>query len=216
MWWLAIPVVGLIGKVVYDAVVAEDDVPFIIRKTTLELNLERLREQVKSCSGYKVAILGQPGAGKSSLLKKMTGGKVKPLPVIGSQTDATDWASDTDCSLLSIYEDYVFADVPGYDTLLHPLSVISSHFPFQYFDAFIFVIHGKLHSSDEAVFRLIVGCGKKICIAKSFSDSLESDDVKSVEDDIRKRLSISSSTSILFFSNRTGAGVDSVFKSIRH
>ena len=129
MWWLAIPVIGLVGKAIYDAVTDEDEAPSPRRKTTLELNLERLEEQLRSHSGYKIAILGQPGAGKSSLLKKMTNGKVKPLPVIGAQTDATDWSSDTACNLLSVYERYVFADVPGYDTSSHPLYVFSSSFP---------------------------------------------------------------------------------------
>ena len=186
MWWLAIPVIGLVGKAIYDAVTDEDEAPSPRRKTTLELNLERLEEQLQSHSGYKIAILGQSGAGKSSLLKKMTNGKVKPLPVIGAQT----------------------ADVPGYDTSSHPLYVFSSSFPFRHFDAFIFVIHGKLHSSDEDVFRLISRSGKRISIAKSFSDSLESDDIVSVENDIRTRLSLSDSASILFFSNRTGVGGD--------
>ena len=216
MLWLAIPVIGLIGKVIYDAVTDDDQSSSPRQKSTLELNLERLRNQVSSHSGYKIAIIGQPGAGKSSLLKKMTNGKVKPLPVIGAQTDATDWSSDAACNLLSVYENYAFADVPGYDTSSHPLHEFSSYFPFSHFDAFIFVIHGKLHSSDEDIFRLITRSGKKICIAKSFADSLEGDEVKSVENDIRMRLSLSNSASILFFSNRTGDGIESVFNSIRH
>jgi predicted GTPase len=216
MWWLAIPVIGLVGKAIYEAVTDDDKAPSPPRKTTFELNLKRLKKQVRSHSGYKIAILGQPGAGKSSLLKKMTYGKVKPLPVIGAQTDATDWSSDTACNLLSVYENYVFADVPGYDTSSHPLYAFSSSFPFKHFDAFIFVIRGKLHSSDEQIFRLITRYGKKISIAKSFSDSLESDDIIAVENDIRTRLSLSTSASILFFSNRTGNGIESVFNSIQH
>lgn len=216
MWWFAIIPIGLVVKAVYDAVTDEDEAPSPRRKTTLELNFQRLEEKLRSNSGYKIAILGQPGAGKSSLLKKMTNGKVEPLPVIGAQTDATDWSNDAACNLLSVYENYVFADVPGYDTSSHPLYVFSSSFPFRYFDAFIFVIHGKLHSSDENIFRIISQSGKKISIAKSFSESLEGDDILYVEKDIRTRLSLSDSTPILFFSNRSGVGIDSVFNSIKN
>jgi predicted GTPase len=214
MWWLVIPAVGLLGKAIYKAVTDEDDAPKPREKTTLELNFQRLKEQLKSRSGYKVAILGQPGAGKSSLLKKMTNEKVRPLPVIGVQTDATDWSRDSNCNLLSTYENYVFADVPGYDTTSHPLDLFSSFFPFEHFDAYIFVIHGKLHSSDETIFRLVARSGKSISVAKSFAESLERENFEIVERDIRARLLLPKSTAVRFFSNRTGDGVESVFNSI--
>lgn len=213
MWWLAIPVVIGLTKVIYDAVTEEDKVPEQ-RKTTLELNFERLRKELCSHSGHKVAILGQPGAGKSSLLKKMTNGNVVPLPIIGTKTDATNWADNVDCSLLNHYKDYVFADVPGYDTRLHPTSVFSSSFPFEQFDAFVFVVHGKLHSSDEEIFRLVVRTKKKFFIAKSFLDGLENDELFPAENDIRMRLGLSRTVPIIFFSNRTGDGIDMVFNTI--
>jgi predicted GTPase len=216
MWWLAIPVIGLVGKAIYDAVVDESEPPSPRRKTTLEINLERLEGQLRSHSGCKIAILGQPGSGKSSLLKKITKGKVRPLPIIGVQTDATNWASDLGCSLLSVYENYVFADVPGYDTVLHPLQVFSSCFPFKYFDAFVFVTQGKLHASDEEMYRQIVKAGKKVIVARSFSEGLQSENIGSVENDIRTRLSIAKSVSIIFFSNKTGDGIETVFDSIRN
>jgi predicted GTPase len=215
MLWFAIPVIGLIAKVVYDAVTVENETTPLRNKSTLEVNLERLREELRTNSGRKIAILGQPGAGKSSLLNKMTMGEVRPLPIIGGQTDATDWSGETSCNLLSSYKDFVFVDVPGYDTLSHPTSVFASSCPFDYFDAFIFVIHGKLHSSDEEIFQLISNSGKRICIAKSFSESLDGNEKTTVESDIRKRLSISNTAQILFFSNRTGCGIKAVFKSIR-
>jgi predicted GTPase len=218
MWWLAIPPALWIGKKIYDAV-TEDDTPSPSpprRKSTLELNLERLRRELHahSSSGRKIAILGQPGAGKSSLLKKMTNGKVVPLPVIGTQTDATNWADDFQCNLLSHYDNYAFVDVPGYDTSSHPTHIFSTSFPFEQFDAFIFVIHGKLHSSDENIFRLIAQSKKHLCIARSFSDSLEDHEKISLENDIRLRLSLHESHPILLFSNRTGDGINAIFNSI--
>lgn len=215
MWWLAIPPALWVGKKIYDAVTEEDSyVPSSPTKSTLERNLERLKSELHSHSGRKIAIIGQPGAGKSSLLKKMTNGQVVPLPLIGSQTDATSWADSSSCHLLSRYENHAFVDVPGYDTSAHPVHVFSNSFPFNDFDAFIFVVHGKLHSSDENIFRSIRYAKKHLCVARSFSDSIEHHEKIPLENDIRLRLSLDESHPIFLFSNRTGEGIESIFNSI--
>lgn len=220
MWWLAaVPVIWGV-KLIYDAVTKEDTPPPSRQspsrqKSALELNLDRLRGQLQSHSGRKIAILGQPGAGKSSLLINMTKGKVAPPPVIGTHTDATNWACDSNCNLLSHFENYAFADVPGYDTASHPANVFASSFPFDQFDAFIFVIQGKLHSSDESIFRLVARSEKRFFVTRSFSEDLEHSEKKAIESEFRNRLGLQDSTPILFFSNRTKVGVSAVFKAIR-
>lgn len=216
MWWLAIPVVGLVGKLIYDSVVENGYSPSLPKKTVLESNLERLKSELRSEVGRKVAIIGQPGAGKSSLLKKMTGGRVVPLPVIGNYTDATNWSIDVDCNLLSRYNGKVFSDVPGYDTQTHPVNIFKSNFPFWDFDAFLFVVNGKLHGADEEIFQMASRTGKPICIARSFLDSLDEDELKIGESDIRRRLAVSPSVKFFFFSNRTGEGVDEIFRAVVH
>lgn len=218
MWWLLIPIGGAIAKVVYDVVTADDEPEYEPppRKSTFEKNIERLKRELYSHSGRKIAIVGQPGAGKSSLLKKMTNGKVVPLPVIGIQTDATSWADDIECNLLSHYENIAFVDVPGYDTSSHPTHIFSSSFPFAEFDAFIFVTHGKLHAADEVIFSSIVRSNKHFCIARSFSESLDSEDRSAIKNDMTARLSFNSSIPIVFFSNRTGEGIEAISKSINY
>lgn len=218
MLWLLIPVIGLVGKVIYDSV-TEESAPApapVRRKTTLESNLERLSRELRSENGRKIAIIGQPGAGKSSLLKKMTGGKVVPLPVIGNHTDATNWSSDIGCNLLSRYNGKVFSDVPGYDTQTHPVDVFKSNFPFRDFDGFLFVVRGKLYGADEEIFRLASRIGKPIFIARSFLDSLDEGELEVSEEDIKKRLSVPQSAKFFFFSNRTDEGVDAIFRAISH
>ncbi|MEI6297894.1 MAG: GTPase [bacterium] len=214
MWWLLIPIGGLIAKAIYD-VATKDETPPPRRKSILELNFERLRQELRSHSGDKIAIIGQPGAGKSSLLLEMTKGNVRPLPVIGTQTDATNWANEAGCNLLSFHENYIFSDVPGYDTSSHPVYLFLSLFPFDQFDTFVFVTHGKLHSSDENIFRLIKLTGKNICICRSFLDGLESNELISIENDIRTRLTIHKSIPIFFFSNKTGEGIEDIFKAVK-
>lgn len=184
------------------------------KKSILELNINRLAKELRGKSGPKIAILGQPGAGKSSLLKNMTGNKVVPVPAIGTQTDATNWAIDADCNLLSRYKKYVFADVPGYDTASHPASIFLASFPFELFDTLILVIHGKLHSADERIFRKIYKSGKRFHITKSFSDNNDTTQRIAINNDIVTRLSLPTSHPVLFFSNRTGEGIKSIFDMI--
>lgn len=213
MWWLAIPATIVLGKIIYD-VITEEDSPSPRPKTILESNLDRLRRELRQETGQKIAIMGQPGAGKSSLLKKMTNGEVVPLPKIGIQTDATDWSSDANCTLISRYKEKVFVDVPGYDTQNHPVSVFYSSFPFHDFDTFLLVFHGKLHKADEDIFQMAIRTGKPVCIARSFLDSLDEDEINAIEQDIRKRLSLPETVKFVFFSNRTEKGIKDIFNII--
>lgn len=213
MFWLLVPLISLVGKVIYH-VVTEEDVHTPQKKTILELNLGRLRQQLHVHTGRKIAILGQPGAGKSTLLKKITNDEVIPKTVIGAQTDATNWSDDEKCNLLSHYKSHAFVDVPGYDTSSHPANIFASSFPFDKFDIFVFVICGKLRAADETIFRLIANTGKAVCIARSYSDGLEADEIGTAEKDIKTRLEFHGLNPVIFFSNRTGSGIYSITKFV--
>lgn len=215
MWWLlAIPVIGA-GKLIYDVLTEESVVEPPRKKTVLQLNLERLRAQLHGHTERKVAILGQPGAGKSSLLKGMTNGKVKPMPVIGTETDATDWSKDSQCSLLSFYDDMVFVDVPGYDTTAHPTDFFKSYFPWDAFDVFILVVGGKIHLADESIYKCIVQQNKKTLVARSFSENLDASEKSLVQSDLKARFSDNDSANLIFFSNRNGEGITSLYRRVR-
>lgn len=216
MWWLIVPAVGLLGKIVIDALDEPSPTPSKNKvKSTLERNLARLHSELRSAGQHRIAILGQPGAGKSSLLKKMTSGKVVPLPVIGAETDATNWADKVDCNLLSRFDHYTFVDVPGYDTATHPVDVVLSEFPFGDADAYVFVVRGKLRGADEQIFRAIARSGKPVCVARSFADSLSNDERDAVTRDLHHRFGLSADHHIGFFSNRSGEGVAAIFDAVR-
>lgn len=215
MWWLVVPAVGLLGKLVIDALDEPQTAPSRPRtKTILEKNLSRLRTELQSMGQHRIAILGQPGAGKSSLLKKMTSGKVIPLPVIGAETDATNWAERDDCNLLSRFKHYTFIDVPGYDTASHPADVMLNNFPFSGFDAYVFVVRGKLRAADERIFAAISESGKPVCVARSFADSTDDEERAAITHDLHQRLGMAKDHHIGFFSNRTGEGISAIFDAI--
>ena len=151
-----------------------------IQRSILEDNLDRLDSKLSSSNALRVAIIGQPGAGKSTLLKKITNGEVRPLPKIGIQTDATNWADSHNCSLTSAHNGTIFVDVPGYDTKSHPTQILLEKFPWNKLDAFIFVVKGKLHQADELIFQRITYTRKRICIARSFSEDIDEEQEKSI------------------------------------
>lgn len=215
MWWLVIPVVAWTLLDILAPKEEDDQLPASrLKKSILESNLNRLKREVDKHKGPKIAILGQPGAGKSSLLQGITGGQARPAPVIGIETDATTWAVDSRCSLLSFFEESAFSDVPGYDTASHPIELFLSLFPFTRFDACILVIGGKLHSSDEAIYQCISTHNIRVCIARSFSESIEKDERDRIKKDITRRLKLPNGIDILFFSNRTCEGIDDICSAV--
>lgn len=219
---LAVPVIAVVasvGKVIYDRCAVESVLPVKYRlpapRTVLSRNFERLSRELSAHAGPKVAVLGQPGAGKSSILVKMCKGEIEPRPLIGTKTDATNWADDEAWPLLSFHRRFAFVDVPGYDTEAHPTIAVADDFPFDSVDVYVFVVAGKIHASDLEIFSRIIRTGKPTCIARSFSDSLDKDEKLQISRDVRSHLTPNTNSPMFFFSNRTGRGVQPVLEWIR-
>lgn len=212
-WWLGLGGLAT-AKLLIDVF---NDPPATPQKklSILETNLSRLRLELHSENSRRIAILGQPGAGKSSLLKRMTQGKVRPLPVIGVETDATNWSDSTDCHLLSRYDEYTFIDVPGYDTIQHPLHTMRMHFPFSDMDVYILVIRDKLRNADQEIFRAISRSGKPVCVVRSFAETLDSNERNQVKRDLQNRFELDKGINIEFFSSRTKEGISRIFGFVK-
>ncbi len=209
MWWLGAPLVALAGKAIYDATKRRRATRPVPCHTTLERNLKRLGKELAASQGRQFAVLGQPGAGKSTLLRRLTNDRITPLPVVGAHTDATDWASDTTCDLLGRFEDNVYVDVPGYDTVSHPASAFNLGFPFHAFDGILFVVNGKLRSADLDMFDRARFSNPSLCIARSFAESLSDQEIEEVRKDLRNGFN-SGDVPLLFFSNRANTGIEEV------
>jgi GTPase Era involved in 16S rRNA processing len=202
MYWL-IPV-GIIAGVGW--LMSSDDKDI----TLLEKNFKALKNQLANENKTKILIIGQPGAGKSSLLKYITNNKCIPKPIIGQKTDATHWHDKLQSNFFHRYLESVYVDSPGYDTKNHPLHSYLDYFPFFEFQKIIFIVHGKIHNSDIEIIKNIKGKVqlKSILIVHSFSEASSNKMKEEINEDIKKIFNIK--TKVIFFSSRTKEGLSEV------
>ena len=133
----------------------------------------------------KIAMFGQPGAGKSSLINELVGEKIAQ---VSAETDTTKKTQVVE------YNDLVFVDLPGYDTSEYPTNAYFTQFePLQY-DLFVCVFSGKIQAADVELFGKLTKCGRKCIVVRNKADGLY-DPAKSLEtlkgeiiDDVRNQL----------------------------
>lgn len=208
MWWLAVPAVIGLGKLVYDAVTDEPPPrPAAAPDTTLIKNLHALRELTQKPDPRRLAFLGQPGAGKSTIVSELSNGRARPAPVIGVNTDATNWADRVGVDLLCHWGKRVAADVPGYDTSSHPVSAFVTHFPFANFGTICLVISGKIHGSDIAIYEAIRRSDTRLIVVRACAESVPQADRQAVQEDFCKHFVGLAASSIVFVSSRSGEGL---------
>lgn len=150
-----------------------------------------------------VALFGQPGAGKSSLINKIIGEKKAE---VGVETDKTVEAASYEARGLR------FVDLPGYGTKNFPKESYFQKFGIQQFDLFLCVTSGKLHQADTEFFQELVKRGKVCIFVVNKHDELWEDGVKITDLEQRKIADITKhvgqSVRIVFTSCRQGTGLD--------
>lgn len=115
--------------------------------------IQRKLDEVNK-STVLVALFGQPGAGKSSLINKIVGQKVAK---VGVETDKTVELTWYEANGLK------FADLPGYGTKRFPKDSYFKQFDMMQFDLFLCVTSGKFHQADTEFFQELKQRGK-VCI----------------------------------------------------
>jgi len=119
--------------------------------------------QEQSNRKVRLALFGQPGAGKSSLINELLGQKAA---AVGVQTDTTQQAQ--------IIEDkeLILVDLPGYATSEFPANAYFTTFnPLQY-DLFLCVFSGKLTETDRDFFRRLTTLHRPCIFVRNKADSL--------------------------------------------
>jgi len=150
-----------------------------------------------------VALFGQPGAGKSSLINKIIGQKAAE---VGVETDKTVKAASYEAKGL------IFVDLPGYGTRNFPKETYFQQFNVKQFDLFLCVTSGKLHQADTEFFQELIKRGKVCIFVANKHDELWEDDIEISELERRKKNDIvkhvGQHVKVIFTSCRKGTGLD--------
>lgn len=176
-----------------------------------EIDAIRKKLDEESTTKVKVALFGQPGAGKSSLINKITGTKIAK---VGVETDKTVVEQSYE------YNGLLFSDLPGYGTKGFPADTYFERFKIQDFDLFLCVTSGKLHQSDSTFFKELSSINKTCIFIVNKHDELWEEGCTEKELEERKVLDIKKHVgddiTVIFTSCRKNTGLDRVNAEIQN
>lgn len=178
---------------------------------SIDKSAEQMREELdkQSKTMVSVALFGQPGAGKSSLINALVGKKVAQE---GVETDTTVRAASYEHNGLKL------VDLPGYGTKNFPRETYFKNFDVEEFDLFLCVVNGKLHEADTDFFQQLSERGKVCIFVVNMHDKLWEDGVSIEELEKRKVADIEKhvlkKVKIIFTSCRAKTGLNELNNEI--
>ena len=170
---------------------------------------EKILQTIRAneASYARLAVIGQPGAGKSTLINRLVGKKVAKT---GQGTDTTIDAMEYEYELQKIVE------LPGYGTELFKFDDWKKRFRPQQYDLFIYVFGGKFSSEDDALFENLIAWNaerrRPMFLVRNKSHELDGDQRASIERDIRNRLK--SDEKLYFIDCRHNEGIAELHAAI--
>lgn len=172
---------------------------------------KRIKEDLKKEqeATVSIALFGQPGAGKSSLINKIVGEKVAEVGVETDKTIDLRWYESKGLR---------FGDLPGYGTSRFPKDEYWDKFALDQFDLFLCVSSGKLHQADTELFRRLLDRNKVCIFVSNKHDELWEEGVTTQELEARKKADIEKQVGkpvkLVFTSCRSGEGLDELVDSV--
>lgn len=127
----------------------------------------------------RIAVVGQPGAGKSSLINNLLGKKVAE---VGIATDTTKEVTEYDFHFMKIL------DTPGYGTESFTFPGWKWKFHPEKFDVIVYVFSGKFEAEDDDLFDELKKYQKPTFLVRNHSTGLcSAGEKKEVSEDLRTR-----------------------------
>ena len=169
----------------------------------------------------KVAVIGKPNAGKSSIINKILGeDRVIVSDIPGTTRDAIDTKVENE------YGKYTFIDTAGIRRQkkvidrVEKYSVLRSHSAVERADVCLIMIDATagITEQDEKIAGLSHEAGKAAIIVVNKWELVEKDNssVKKFTDNIREALAYMPYAPIIFVSAKTGQRVDKLFERINY
>jgi GTP-binding protein len=177
--------------------------------------------EVEEEDDIKVAVIGKPNVGKSSLINRILGvNRVIVSDVPGTTRDAVDTPYENE------YGKFTFIDTAGIrrksriNDRIEQFSVLRSRLAVERSDVCILMIDAQegVTEQDTKVAGLAHEAGKAVIIAVNKWDAVEKDNrtLDKTEKRIRGELAYMDYAPIVFISAKTGQRVDKLFSLIRH
>ena len=185
----------------------------VVIDMSLQSEFRNILEKIKMDHGThtQIAVVGQPGAGKSSIINALIEDKVART---GQGTDITRKAERYRYEFLEI------VDLPGYGTTMFPLSEWKEKFKIHQYDIVFFVFSGKLTKDDCDLFESLADYNKSghkkplLLIRNHSSDLASNEDREAIRRDIYTKLPGGLVGELYFVDCRYQNGIDKVRNEI--
>ncbi|QTA81289.1 Interferon-inducible GTPase domain-containing protein [Desulfonema limicola] len=168
---------------------------------------EKLKREQKD--PLKIALFGQPGSGKSSIINKLVGYNAVET---GVTTDKTKVAG------IVHWNELLLVDLPGYGTTKFPDNNFFEKFEIDSFNLYLCVFSGKFHQADTNFFRELRSNGKVCLFVRNKHDEIWEDnkEIDKLEKEILEDTcrQTQSREKVYFTSCRTKKGIKELSEAI--
>ena len=171
--------------------------------------------------GVKVAVIGKPNAGKSSIINKFLGQeRLIVSNIAGTTRDAVDTQVENELGKFTFIDTAGIRRSSKINDKIEKYSVLRAHMAVERADVCLIMIDAAtgITEQDEKIAGIAHDSGKASIIVVNKWDAIEKDNstVKEYENQIRMHLAFMPYAPIIFVSAKTGQRIDDLFERINY